>query len=93
MLPNRQKIYDIASTRLMGREFSRRELLTLIDQHYPGTNHDSILPSDYLLRDAIKSDPSTTGTGATTCSTLGFSNVSAATAIGLWVGMDEIPAA
>jgi hypothetical protein len=61
MLPNRQKIYDIASTRLMGREFSRRELLTLIDQHYPGTNHDSILPSDYLLRDAIKSDPSNDG--------------------------------
>lgn len=58
MLPNRQKIYDIASTRLPGREFSRRELLTLIDQQYPGTNQDSILPSDYLLRDALKHDPS-----------------------------------
>jgi hypothetical protein len=61
MPSTRQKIYEITSTQLKNREFSRRELLTLIDQHYPGTNHGSILPSDYLVRDAVKGDPSNDG--------------------------------
>ena len=33
----------------------------LIDRYYPGTPHDSILPSDYLHQDAVKSDPSNDG--------------------------------
>jgi hypothetical protein len=61
VLSNRQKIYNIVSADLRDREFSRRNLLDLIDKHYPGTNHESILPSDYLRRDAVKGDPSNDG--------------------------------
>jgi hypothetical protein len=55
---NRQKIYDVVSVHLKAREFSRRELLNLIERHHPGTNQGSILPSDYLCKDAVKDDPS-----------------------------------
>jgi hypothetical protein len=61
VLSNRQTIYNIAATHFSDREFSRRGLLDLIDKHYPGTNHDSILPSDYLCKDAVKADPSNDG--------------------------------
>jgi hypothetical protein len=58
VLLNRQKIYNIVSVHLRSCEFSRGDLLELIDSNYPGTNHDSILPSDYLCRDALKDDES-----------------------------------
>ena len=43
------------------REFSRGDLLSLIESEYPGTKSDTILPSDYLFKDAVKSDPSNAG--------------------------------
>jgi hypothetical protein len=58
VLLNRQKIYNLVSVHLHSCEFSRRDLLELIDSNYPGTNHESILPSDYLCKDALKDDPS-----------------------------------
>jgi hypothetical protein len=58
VLSNKQKIYNTVSAHLRTREFSRRDLLDLIDTYYPGTNHGSILPSDYLCKDALKGDPS-----------------------------------
>src|SRR5713226_1341646 len=61
MLPNKQKIYNVVSAHLHTREFSRRDLLDRIDTYYPATNHDSVLPSDYLCRDALKNDPSNEG--------------------------------
>jgi len=61
VLANKQKIYDVVSAHLQAREFSRSDLLDVIDKHYPGTNHGSILPSDYLRKDALKLDPSNDG--------------------------------
>ena len=58
---NRQKIYNIVSTHLHGCGFSCADLFSLIDEHYPGTEHDSIMPSDYLCADAVKHDPSNDG--------------------------------
>jgi hypothetical protein len=58
---NRQKIYNVVSVYFNAREFSRQELLDLMDRYYRGTNHGSILPSDYLCRDALKNDPSNDG--------------------------------
>lgn len=61
MLSNRQEIYNVVSTDFPSREFSRKDLLDSIDKHYPGTEIGSILPSDYLCRDAVKVDPSNDG--------------------------------
>jgi hypothetical protein len=58
VLLNKQKIYNVVSAHLQAREFSRSDLLDLIDKHYPATDHAWILPSDYLCKDAVKSDPS-----------------------------------
>ncbi|MCC6680219.1 MAG: hypothetical protein IT445_04870 [Phycisphaeraceae bacterium] len=54
----RQKIYNVISKHLCDSEFSRGDVLRIIDQDYPRTNHESILPSDYLCRDSLKKDPS-----------------------------------
>lgn len=61
VLTIRQIIYNVAFSRLRNHEFSRADLLRWIDSDYPGTNHDSILPSDYLRKDAVKRDPSNDG--------------------------------
>jgi len=61
MPSNKQKTYDVVSQHLSNRVFSCKQLHALIDQHYPGTPHDSIIPSDYLCQDAVKSDPSNAG--------------------------------
>ena len=61
MPSNKQKTYEIASTYLSDRVFSCRELHRLIDEHYPGTPPDSIIPSDYLYEDVVKTDPSNDG--------------------------------
>jgi hypothetical protein len=61
MPTNKQKVYNIVSTDLSGQVFSCRDLHKLIDEHYPGTPHDSIIPSDYLYEDAVKPDPSNEG--------------------------------
>lgn len=57
----KQKIYDVVSTYLHDREFSLRDLLDLIDRYHRGTNHGSVIPSDYLCKDALKSDASNDG--------------------------------
>jgi hypothetical protein len=61
MPTNKQKIYDVVSAHLSGHEFSCQDLFALIDRDYPGTPHDSIIPSDYLYQDAVKNDPSNEG--------------------------------
>lgn len=61
MLSNRQKIYNVVSAHLSDREFTRKDLLDLIAWHHPGTEPSSILPSDYLCKDALKADPSNDG--------------------------------
>jgi hypothetical protein len=61
VLSNKQKIYNVISAHLRTCEFSRADLLDLIDTHYPATNHGSVLPSDYLCKDALKRDPSNAG--------------------------------
>ncbi len=61
MPTNKQKVYDVVSAHLSGSVFSCQDLFDLIDQHYPGTPHDSIIPSDYLYLDAVKNDPSNDG--------------------------------
>jgi hypothetical protein len=58
MLALKQKVYNVISAHLRHREFSRGDVLEYIDQDYPDTNHGSVLPSDYLYDDAIKSSPS-----------------------------------
>jgi|ERR1700681_1551639 hypothetical protein len=61
MPSNKQKIYDVVSGHLSASVFSCQDLFDLIDHYYPGTPHDSIIPSDYLYLDAVKSDPSNDG--------------------------------
>jgi hypothetical protein len=61
MPTNKQKVYDVVSAHLSGQEFSCQDLFHWIDVDYPGTPHDSIIPSDYLYQDAVKSDPSNDG--------------------------------
>jgi hypothetical protein len=61
MPKNKQKVYDVVSAYLSGQEFSCHDLFALIDRYYPGTPHDSIIPSDYLYQDAVKDDPSNDG--------------------------------
>ncbi len=61
MPTNKQKIYNAVSAYLSNHEFSCHDLLALIDRNYPGTPHDSIIPSDYLYQDAVKNDPSNDG--------------------------------
>lgn len=60
-MTNKQKVYNVTSAYLSSGEFSCRDLHALIRRHYPGTPKDSIIPSDYLCRDAVKSDPSNDG--------------------------------
>ena len=61
MPTNKQKIYNVVSAHLSDKEFSCRDLVALVDRYYPGTPHDSIIPSDYLYEDAVKNDPSNDG--------------------------------
>ena len=61
MPTNKQKVYDVVSAHLSGQEFSCQDLFHWIDVDYPGTPDDSIIPSDYLYQDAVKSDPSNDG--------------------------------
>ena len=61
MPTNKQKVYDITSVYLSGQVFTVRDLHSLIEEHYPGTPPDSIIPSDYLYQDAVKPDPSNDG--------------------------------
>jgi hypothetical protein len=55
----REKVYAVGT--LLRRGFSWSELLEKMDIYFPGTNHSSIQPSDYLCRDALKSDASNLG--------------------------------
>jgi hypothetical protein len=61
MPSNRQIVYNVVSTDFPTREFSRQDLLDSVHKHYPGTPPGSMLPSDYLGRDAVKADPSNDG--------------------------------
>ena len=61
MPTNKQKVYNVVSAHLANRDFSCRELHAMIDRDYPGTPHDSIIPSDYLYNDTVKGDPSNDG--------------------------------
>jgi len=57
----KQKIFNVVSKCISGREFSCKDLRDLIDRDYPGTNHGSIQPSDYVYKDATGHDPSNDG--------------------------------
>ena len=61
MPTNKQKVYNVISAYLPDCAFSCRDLHDLMDTHYPGTPHNSIIPSDYLYEDAVKDDPSNNG--------------------------------
>jgi hypothetical protein len=58
----RQQIYDVVSAKFSSIAFSREDLICEI-KNMLGTepNHRSIIPSDYLCRDALKADPSNDG--------------------------------
>lgn len=61
MPSNKQKLYDVVSGHLSSGVFSCGDVFNVIDQLFPGTPHDSIIPSDYLVHDAVKTDPSNEG--------------------------------
>jgi hypothetical protein len=60
-MKNKQKVYNVVSAYLSDRDFSCRDLHALIKTYYPGTPQDSIIPSDYLCKDAVRDDPSNDG--------------------------------
>jgi hypothetical protein len=55
----REVIYAVSA--MLGSGFSRRDLLNAIKAYFPDVNAQSILPSDYLVADAVKEDPSNDG--------------------------------
>jgi HTH-type transcriptional regulator/antitoxin HigA len=57
----RQLVYDAVSVQLRSREFNRQDLLRAIKNIHAKVNDSSVLPSDYLCKDAVKADPSNAG--------------------------------
>jgi len=55
----REVIYAVSS--MLEPGFSRRDLLNAIMVYFPDVPAGSILPSDYLVADALKEDPSNDG--------------------------------
>jgi HTH-type transcriptional regulator / antitoxin HigA len=57
----RQIVYNAVSSHLKAHEFGRKDLIDAIKRSYGEVNDRSILPSDYLCRDAVKADPNNAG--------------------------------